>query len=123
MKDWIVTGALLAGVAIGLGAFGAHGLKNRITIDYLTVFETGVKYQIYHALGLMLIGILAFHFPSEPLHIPCVFLVTGICLFSGSLYVLSITGIKWIGAVTPFGGLSFIIGWILTAYYIWRASI
>ena len=123
MKDWIVTGALLAGVAIGLGAFGAHGLKNRITFDYLTVFETGVKYQIYHALGLMLIGILAFHFPSEPLYIPCVFLITGICLFSGSLYVLSITGIKWIGAVTPFGGLSFIIGWILTAYYIWRASI
>ena len=122
MKGWIVTGALLAGIAIGLGAFGAHGLKNRITSDYLTVFDTGVKYHIYHAMGLMIIGILAFHFPFEPLHIPCIFLAIGICLFSGSLYVLSITGLKWVGAITPLGGLSFIIGWILTAYYIWRAS-
>ena len=122
MRGWIITGAVMAGIAILLGAFGAHGLKNKITADYLIVFDTGVKYHFYHSLGLMIIGILAFHFPTEPLHIPCIFIVSGIILFSGSLYVLSITGLKWVGAITPVGGLSFIIGWILTAYYIWRAS-
>ena len=122
MRGWIITGAVMAGIAILLGAFGAHGLKNKITADYLIVFDTGVKYHFYHSLGLMIIGILAFHFPTEPLHIPCIFIVSGIILFSGSLYVLSITGLKWVGAITPLGGLSFIIGWILTAYYIWRAS-
>ena len=122
MKGWIVTGAVLAGIAILLGAFGAHGLKNKITADYLIVFNTGVKYHFYHALGLMITGILAFHFPYEPLYIPCIFFIIGIILFSGSLYVLSISGLKWVGAITPFGGLSFIIGWILTAYCIWKAS-
>ena len=122
MRGWIITGAVMAGIAILLGAFGAHGLKNKITADYLIVFDTGVKYHFYHSLGLMIIGILAFHFPTEPLHIPCIFIVSGIILFSGSLYVLSITGLKWVGAITPLGGLSFIIGWIFTAYYIWRAS-
>ncbi len=122
MRGWIITGAVMAGIAILLGAFGAHGLKNKITADYLIVFDTGVKYHFYHSLGLIIIGMLAFHFPSEPLNIPSIFFVAGICLFSGSLYVLSITGLKWVGAITPVGGLSFIIGWILTAYYIWRAS-
>ena len=122
MRDWIITGAVMAAIAILLGAFGAHGLKNKITADYLIVFDTGVKYHFYHSLGLMIIGILAFHFPSESLNIPSIFFVVGICLFSGSLYVLSITELKWVGAITPVGGLSFIIGWILTAYYIWRAS-
>ena len=122
MKGWIITGAVLAGIAILFGAFGAHILKNKITADYLTGFDTGVKYHFYHSLGLIIIGILAFHFPSEPLNMPSIFFVVGICLFSGSLYVLSITGLKWVGAITPLGGLSFIIGWILTAYYIWRAS-
>jgi|TARA_B100001245_G_C22732917_1_gene355717 uncharacterized membrane protein YgdD (TMEM256/DUF423 family) len=122
MRGWIITGAVMAGIAILLGSFGAHGLKNKITADYLAIFNTGVKYHFYHALGLIIIGILAFHFPSEPLNLPSIFFVAGICLFSGSLYVLSITGLKWVGAITPLGGLSFIIGWILTAYYIWRAS-
>ena len=122
MKEWIITGTVLACIAIFFGAFGAHILKNKITAEYLIVFDTGVKYHFYHSLGLMIIGILAFHFPTEPLHIPCIFIVSGIILFSGSLYVLSITGLKWVGAITPLGGLSFIIGWIFTAYYIWRAS-
>ena len=122
MKGLIITGAVLAGIAILFGAFGAHILKNKITADYLTGFDTGVKYHFYHSLGLMIIGILAFHFPSEPLHIPCIFIVSGIILFSGSLYVLSITGLKWIGAITPFGGISFIIGWFLTAYYLLKGT-
>ena len=103
MRGWIITGAVMAAIAILLGAFGAHGLKNKITADYLTIFDTGVKYHFYNALGLIIIGILAFHFPSEPLNMPSIFFVVGICLFSGSLYVMSMTGLIWGGAITPIG--------------------
>ena len=123
MKNLIIIGVILAGIAVILGAFGAHGLKNKITVDYLTIYETGVKYHFYHALGIIMVGLASFHFPTAPFHISCLFFAFGILLFSGSLYVLSITGIKWLGAITPLGGLSFILGWFLTAVFIWKESI
>jgi uncharacterized membrane protein YgdD (TMEM256/DUF423 family) len=95
------------------GAFGAHALKNRIAPDLLAVYKTGVEYHFYHALGVLLIGILSFHIQSANLNWAAVFLTVGIFLFSGSLYALAITGIKWFGAITPVGGVGFILGWIM----------
>ena len=122
MKQFIVTGLILAAITIVLGAFGSHGLKNKLTPEYLEIFDTGVKYQFFHSLGIIIIGLLSFHFPSIPLQIPFYLFLIGIILFSGSLYILAITGIKWFGAVTPIGGLSFIVGWIITAFYIYRGA-
>jgi uncharacterized membrane protein YgdD (TMEM256/DUF423 family) len=79
----------------------------------IQIYKTGVEYHFYHGLGLLLIGVIAISFPSEYLKWSAIFLTVGIILFSGSLYILSITGIKWLGAITPFGGLSFIAGWVL----------
>jgi len=112
-KTILVTAAILLALGVIIGAFGAHGLKSRVTPDLLQVYKTGVEYHFYHALGLLLIGVLSFSMPSSYLDMAALFLVAGILIFSGSLYVLAITGIKWIGAITPIGGLSFIVGWIL----------
>jgi uncharacterized membrane protein YgdD (TMEM256/DUF423 family) len=105
--------------AIGLGAFGAHGLKNILSESYLNVFEVGVRYQFYHGAALILLAIVGqvglCHKTSRA---AWCFLV-GIVLFSGSLYVLSLTGVKQWGMVTPIGGVTWLIGWSLTAYQIY----
>lgn len=116
MKNWIVLGASLAALAVVLGAFGAHGLKSKVTPEDLAIFETGVRYHMYHALGLILIGILGFHFNSEVIQLPAVLLSVGILIFSGSLYILVLTGLRWMGAITPIGGLALIAGWVLLAF-------
>ncbi len=109
-------GAINAAVAVLLGAFGAHTLKNRISSDMLAVFETGVQYHFYHALALLAVGIIANYLPeSGLLRASGWLMVTGIVLFSGSLYILSISGIRWLGAITPIGGTAFIIAWVLLA--------
>lgn len=119
--------ALLAAAAVMLGAFGAHGLKAKLTPDQLQVFETGVKYQFYHALGLFLLGLLLPQHSSNPLLVYAGYaFMVGILLFSGSLYLLAnktllgIEGWRWLGPVTPLGGLSFIVGWLLLAAGVWR---
>ncbi len=122
MNKWMITGAVLMSFAVIIGAFGAHSLKEKITAEYLTVFETGVKYHFYHALGMMIVSLSAFQFSTVSYHIPCILFLAGIILFSGSLYVLSITGIKWLGAIAPIGGVSFILGWLLTAYQLYQGS-
>ena len=96
-------------VDVVLGAFAAHGLKSRLTPEMMAVFETGVRYQAYHALGLLFLA--AVRGPQSAAW--C--FVGGIILFSGSLYVLALTGIRWFGAITPVGGLLFIAGWLLLA--------
>lgn len=111
----IIVAAITLAFGVVIGAFGAHGLKSRITPEMLLVYETGVTYHFYHALGLLLIGVLAMQSPSSYLNMAALFVGLGILIFSGSLYVLAITGIKWIGVITPIGGLSFIIGWIFVA--------
>ena len=105
--------AIFLALAVAIGAFGAHGLKSHLSTDMIQIYKTGVEYHFYHALGLLLIGVIAISFPSELLKWSVIFLAAGIVLFSGSLYVLAITGIKWIGAITPLGGLGFIAGWVL----------
>jgi uncharacterized membrane protein YgdD (TMEM256/DUF423 family) len=120
MKSIIITGALLAGLAVLLGAFGAHGLKTKVSPEDLLIFETGVKYHMYHALGLVLIGLLGFHFPKDVIHLSSVLILIGIVIFSGSLYVLVISNVRWLGAITPIGGLALISGWLLLAYKLYR---
>lgn len=122
----IFWGALLAGAAVALGAYAAHGLEDQIVgMGYepdlakrLGWFETGAKYQMYHALGLILVGVLAEHRESlRPLKVTAVLFVIGIVLFSGSLYAMTFLSSDWskLGAITPLGGLAFIAGWICLA--------
>jgi uncharacterized membrane protein YgdD (TMEM256/DUF423 family) len=117
----MVSGAVSAALSVALGAFAAHGLKSRLAADMLTVFQTGVQYQFYHSLGLILIGLVAYTLkPSTLLNAAGLLMLAGILLFSGSLYVLSTTGIRGIGMVTPFGGAAFIAAWLLLAVGILR---
>lgn len=109
----IITAAVFLALAVATGAFGAHALKQQLAPEMMSIYKTGVEYHFYHALGLLLIGVLAASNPSLRLKWPAIFLGAGIVLFSGSLYVLSLSGIKWLGAITPLGGLSFIAGWLL----------
>lgn len=112
--------SVLLALAVAIGAFGAHGLKAHLTPDMLQTYKTGVEYHFYHALGLLLVGLLAICMPNVYLKWSAIFLTSGIVLFSGSLYLLAVTGIKWIGAITPIGGLSFIAGWISLFLAVWR---
>jgi len=109
----LMTASLFLALAVVIGAFGAHGLKSHLSAEMIQIYKTGVEYHFYHALGLLLIGVIAISFPSELLKWSAILLAVGIILFSGSLYILAITGIKWIGAITPLGGLGFIAGWVL----------
>ena len=113
MKNWILLGASLAALAVVFGAFGSHILKSRLSSEDLAIFETGVRYHMYHALGLILMGTLGFHYNSDVIQLPAILLTFGILIFSGSLYLLVLTGARWMGAITPIGGLSFIAGWIM----------
>jgi len=116
----LLIASVFLALAVIIGAFGAHALKPKITDDLMQVYRTGVEYHFYHALGLLLLGILSFQMPSSLLNWSAFFLTAGIFLFSGSLYLLAVTGIKWLGAVTPLGGLSFIAGWILLFVAVWK---
>ena len=115
---WIIIGSVLAALAVSIGAFGAHGLKSKVSSEDLVIFETGVRYQMYHSLGLILIGILGFHFPSNIIQLPAALFIIGIIIFSGTLYLIPLTGLRWLGAITPIGGTAFITGWIALVYNI-----
>ena len=106
-------GALSAGLAVAAGAFGAHGLRAHVAPEMLAVFETGARYQMYHALALLACGTLAGQ--GHRTTAAGWSFVAGILLFSGSLYLMTWTGLRWLGAVTPFGGVAFLIGWLLLA--------
>jgi uncharacterized membrane protein YgdD (TMEM256/DUF423 family) len=112
-KAILMTASILLALAVAVGAFGAHGLKAHLSEAMLQTWKTGVEYHFYHALGLLLIGVLSVSMPTNLLNWSALFLFVGIVLFSGSLYFLAITGIKWLGAITPLGGLCFIAGWVL----------
>lgn len=119
-KTILLTGAVFMALAVVIGAFGAHGLKSHLSTEMLQTYKTGVEYHFYHALGLLLIGILAINSPNTFFTWSAIFLVFGIILFSGSLYTLAITGIKKFGTITPLGGLSFICGWIFLFLGVWK---
>jgi uncharacterized membrane protein YgdD (TMEM256/DUF423 family) len=118
-KGFIQTAALLGALSIILGAFGAHALKVIFTADLLQVFETAVRYQMYHAFALLAVGILYKEFTNKQIKLAGNFFVAGVILFSGSLYAICfieyqhLSSLLWVGAITPLGGLCFIIGWLL----------
>ncbi|HYH95083.1 DUF423 domain-containing protein [Hyalangium sp.] len=122
MRLWIVLGAANAFLSVAAGAFGAHALKARLPQDLLTIFETGARYHMYHSLGLIAIGLVAQTRPSPLLSTAGGAMLAGIVLFSGSLYVLALTGIRALGAITPIGGLGFLVGWALLAIAVWRSA-
>ena len=119
---WFATGSVLCGLGVILGAFGAHGLRARLSPEMLVVFETGVRYHLFHALGLLAVAWAASRWPGSYVSIAGYLFVVGIFIFSGSLYVLAITGIRWLGAITPIGGVCLIVGWGLLAVGVLRAS-
>lgn len=133
----VAIGAVSAGVAVALGAFGAHLLDGRVAADMLVVYETGARYHFYHSLGMIGVGLLALHRAAAAsgsgdmaggsgdtaanpsmrrLRWSAVLMLTGIVLFSGSLYTMALTGMRWLGAVTPLGGVSFLAAWGLLAW-------
>lgn len=115
---------LLAGffglTGVALGAFAAHGLKNRLGADYLAVFQTGVQYQLIHALALFGVALLSLHAPGRLLGAAGGLFALGIVLFSGSLYMLTLTGIGKLGIITPIGGTAFLAGWICLMLVAWN---
>lgn len=121
-RSWIAAGALLAGLAVAAGAFGAHGLRARLSADMLPVFETAARYQMYHALALMAVGLIADRWPSPLLGTAGWLFLAGIVLFSGSLYGLTLSGVRLLGAITPLGGVAFIAGWACVALAAWRST-
>ncbi|MFT6778872.1 MAG: uncharacterized membrane protein YgdD (TMEM256/DUF423 family) [Paraglaciecola sp.] len=113
MKTLLSIAACSAMLSVILGAFAAHGLKTKLSETLLNTFQTGVQYQMYHSLAIMLLIILYRQMPQSLLLYSAGFMIAGIVLFSGSLYMLAITQIKWFGPITPLGGVCFIIGWAL----------
>ena len=113
---FLAIGSIAALLAVALGAFGAHGLKARIAPELMQVYKTGVDYHFYHALGLILAGLAALHLPESVYLLRAGWaMLAGIVLFSGSLYLLALTGSTWLGMITPLGGLAFIAAWGLFA--------
>jgi len=117
VKVFVLLGAIASFLAVALGAFGAHGLEGKIPDRYLDIWKTAVHYQMFHAVGLFVIALLLAKWPNASTLVTAGWMmVAGIILFSGSLYVLSVTQIKPLGAITPFGGVAFLIAWALVAY-------
>ncbi|OZI35070.1 hypothetical protein CAL29_13360 [Bordetella genomosp. 10] len=119
-RIFALLGALNMFVAVAAGAFGAHGLKARLSAEMLAIWQTGVTYQMAHGLGLLAIAALAPRFGSSLLTGAGWLMFAGIEIFSGSLYVLALSNVRWLGAITPIGGLGFLAGWLLVALAAWR---
>ena len=118
-RFFFLSGAVAAFVAVALGAFGAHSLRTKLSPEMLNIFEIGVRYQMYHAFGLIAVAWATTRWPQANLNAAGWAFIAGIVIFSGSLYLLSITDTRWLGAVTPIGGLAFLIGW---AILIWTVA-
>ena len=119
-RTFAALGALSAGLAVAAGAFGAHALKGHLSPEDLAVFETGARYQMYHALALLAVAWAASRWPVPSVSAAGWLFVAGTVLFSGSLYALALSGIRWLGAVTPLGGVAFLAGWACLAVGAWR---
>lgn len=122
MKLILLLGSLNAALAVILGAFGAHGLKARVDAQQLSVWQTASEYHFYHALGLLLVGVLAKQFASSSMITSGWVMLVGMAIFSGSLYLLVLTGQRWLGAVTPLGGTALIIAWLMLAWSLYKSA-
>jgi uncharacterized membrane protein YgdD (TMEM256/DUF423 family) len=119
-RMFFALGGLSGFIGVALGAFAAHGLKSRLSPELLATFEIGVRYQMFHALALLAVGLAQARWPGAVLAAGGWLFVAGTLLFSGSLYALSLTGEKWLGAVAPAGGLAFLAGWLCLAWGAWK---
>ena len=121
IKRYLLITAISGFFAVALGAFGAHGLKRALSADLMAVYQTGVQYHFCHTFALFCVVLLMVQMPqSVALRWSALLFVIGIIVFSGSLYVLAISGVRWLGAITPLGGVAFLIGWILLAVAAWN---
>jgi uncharacterized membrane protein YgdD (TMEM256/DUF423 family) len=122
-KRFLLYAAIAAFLAVGLGAFAAHGLRGRLDAAMMEIFQTAVRYHFFHALGLGFIALLAKFYPqSKRLQWAGWLMLAGIVVFSGSLYLLSVSGWRWLGMITPLGGLGFLAGWLLLAIFAWQEA-
>lgn len=119
---WILLGGLAGALAVGCGAFGAHALRERLDASELAIFEIGARYHMYHALALLACGFLALRVDGTAVRIAGMAFVLGILLFSGSLYAMALGAPRWLGAITPIGGVGFIVGWLALAYVGFRSA-
>ncbi|MGE8307419.1 MAG: DUF423 domain-containing protein [Pseudomonas kermanshahensis] len=120
LRSFLMLAAFFGFTGVALGAFAAHGLKNRLTSDYLAIFHTGVTYQLVHALAIFGVAVLAAHLPGRLVGWAGGLFALGILLFSGSLYLLTLIGVSKLGIITPFGGLCFLAGWLCLGLAAWR---
>src|SRR3954469_25781186 len=120
-RQFLTIGALSACIAVAAGAFGAHALRAAVSPDRLEVWETAARYQMYHALGLLVVAYLAGQKSAGPARVSGWLFLAGTILFSGSLYALTLTGVTWLGAITPLGGVAFLAGWGVLAWGVWRS--
>ncbi|WP_416427361.1 DUF423 domain-containing protein [Pseudomonas sp. App30] len=120
LRQFLMLAAFFGFTGVGLGAFAAHGLKDRLSSDYLAVFHTGVNYQLIHALALLAVAVLSVQVPSRLVNAAGVMFCIGIVLFSGSLYLLTLSGVRVFGVITPFGGLAFLVGWACLGMAAWN---
>ena len=114
-RVFFAVGSFLAFLAVAAGAFGAHALRARVSPDLLATFEVGARYHMYHALALLAVAWTSTRWPGTLVTVSGWLFVLGILIFSGSLYLLSLTGIRWLGAITPIGGVAFLAGWVCLA--------
>lgn len=123
LRGFLMLAAFFGFTGVALGAFAAHGLKNRLSAEYLAIFHTGVTYQLVHTLALLGVALLATQIPGRLVTWAGASFAIGILLFSGSLYLLTLTGFGKLGIVTPFGGLAFLVGWLLLGLAAWRLQL
>lgn len=122
VRGFLLLAAFFGFTGVGLGAFAAHGLKSRLSPEYLAVFQTGVHYQMLHALALLALALLVRQLPGRLLLAAGYLFTLGIVLFSGSLYALTLSGVSALGMITPLGGLAFLAGWLCLGVSAWRLS-
>jgi uncharacterized membrane protein YgdD (TMEM256/DUF423 family) len=122
LRGFLMLAAFFGFTGVALGAFAAHGLKSRLSAEYLAIFHTGVTYQLVHALALLAVALLATQISGRLMAWAGASFAIGILLFSGSLYLLTLTGVSKLGIVTPFGGLAFLVGWLCLGMAAWRLS-
>jgi uncharacterized membrane protein YgdD (TMEM256/DUF423 family) len=121
-RIFFMLGSASAGLAVALGAFGAHALKARLPADMLGVYEVGVRYQLAHALALLAVAWAVTRWPGPAVSASGWLFVAGTLLFSGSLYALSLSGVRWLGAITPLGGAAWLVGWGCLVWGVWRGG-
>jgi len=120
-KWFLLWGGLQAFLAVALGTFGAHALKERLSVEMTAIYHTSVQYHFYHALGLLAVGLIALHLSSSSwISWAGGLMLAGILLFSGSLYLLALTGVRWLGMITPLGGMAFLLAWLCVVVGVWK---